>query len=360
VRILSTICSLALLLVSFGTARAVDPYTGIDPYWILIHEPAVLDELKLTAAERKAVQKLTDELDHRFFPLRNKKRDEALTGLKKIISEAEAGLAAILRPAQKVRLNEILMRKLGTAALLREDVAKQVDFVEMQRAQIQSIIEETERAVAAIQKQANEGKPREPLEEEYRKLKTDEQMKILELLKPAQRDAWRKLVGPAFDVAKLGQPKFKAPELVDSGEWINSSSPLRLSDLRGQVAVVNFYACGCINCIRNYPWYREWHEKFKDKGVVLIGIHTPETSGERESATVRRKAAEEKLAYPLLIDGKSENWNAWGNSMWPSVYLIDKQGYLREFWPGELKWQGNDGEKHMREKIEQLLAENAK
>ena len=92
----------------------------------------------------------------------------------------------------------------------------------------------------------------------------------------------------------------------------------------------------------------------------MIAIHTPETSTERESSYVRKKAVDEQLAFPILIDGKNENWNAWGNSMWPSVYLIDKRGYLRDFWPGELKWQGNDGEKYMRDRIDELLADPAK
>jgi len=91
----------------------------------------------------------------------------------------------------------------------------------------------------------------------------------------------------------------------------------------------------------------------------MIGIHTPETAAERDAAHVRQKAAEAELSFPILIDGKSENWNAWGNSIWPCVYVIDKQGYLRHFWAGELKWQGNDGEKFLRDRIEALLNEPA-
>jgi peroxiredoxin len=181
-------------------------------------------------------------------------------------------------------------------------------------------------------------------------------MKMLALMKPEQKADLKKMLGAPFSVTSLRKPAFKAPELVDTGEWINSS-PLRLEQLHGKVVVLHFYASGCINCIHNYQWYREWHDRFRNKDVVLIGIHTPETASERDIAGVRRKAAEEKLAFPILIDGQNENWNAWGNSMWPSVYLIDKRGYLRDFWAGELKWQGNDGEKYMRERIEGLLAE---
>ena len=71
---------------------------------------------------------------------------------------------------------------------------------------------------------------------------------------------------------------------------------------------------------------------------------TPETEPERDFQALRRKTAEEKFVFPIVMDSESRIWNAWGNSMWPSVYVLDKEGYLRHFWPGELKWQGNDGD----------------
>jgi len=74
---------------------------------------------------------------------------------------------------------------------------------------------------------------------------------------------------------------------------------------------------------------------------------------------VKTKADSAECEFPVLIDGTKANWNAWGNSMWPSVYLVDKRGYLRHFWPGELKWRGATGDQWMRERIEELLAEPA-
>ncbi len=353
----SAAAAFVLLLLVTRETRAADPYAGIDPYWILLHEPAVKEELKITAAQQFAYQKLTDDLDLRFFPLRNKPSEEGFAGLAKIIADAQHGIGKILQPAQHKRLNEILMRRLATQALLRDDVAAKMQYTDSQRQQIKTIINDTHAAISELEKQASEGKPREPLEQKFVELKTDEQKQILSLLKPQQQSAWRTLVGTNFDLAKLGRPVFKAPELIDTGEWINSP-PLKLGDLRGKVVAVHFYACGCINCINNYPWYREWHDELSDQGVVLIGIHTPETDTERNLSHVRRKAADEELAFPILIDPKNENWNAWGNSMWPSVYLIDKRGYLRHFWPGELNWQGNNGHQLMRKRIEDLLAES--
>lgn len=93
------------------------------------------------------------------------------------------------------------------------------------------------------------------------------------------------------------------------------------------------------------------------KGLTVLGIHTPEGDGERDIDSIKKKAQEEKLAFPIVVDNDKQNWNTWGNTMWPTVYLIDKQGYMRNFWMGELKWQGTDAEKIMREQIEELLAE---
>ena len=89
----------------------------------------------------------------------------------------------------------------------------------------------------------------------------------------------------------------------------------------------------------------------------MIGIHTPESSDEHVVENVRRKSAQEDLTFPILIDNQKKNWQAWGNTIWPSLYLIDKRGYVRAWWYGELKWQGALGEETMRGRIEELLAE---
>jgi peroxiredoxin len=91
----------------------------------------------------------------------------------------------------------------------------------------------------------------------------------------------------------------------------------------------------------------------------VLGIHTAETAAERDAANVRKAALEAGLTFPILIDQDKLNWDAWGNSMWPSVYLIDKQGYVRYWWYGELNWKGAEGERRLRKRIEELLDESA-
>ncbi len=349
------VCSLLGSPAAAGEADA-----DAEPYWLLLHDLAVKRELKLTHSQQAAYEKLLDGLDLRYCPLRNKPKKEFQSGVARIAAECRKSLDVILQPAQTQRLQEILLVRLGTAMLLREDVAERLKCTEVQRKQMRAIIEDTRKAVADLEKQVADAKltadARESLDRSFRETKIKEQKRILELLEPAQRTAWKTLLGDAFDASQLGQMEFKAPELIDSREWINSP-PLRLRDLRGKVVVVHFYASGCINCIHNYPWYRQWQEKYGGQGVVLIGIHTPETAEEKVAEIVRSKAAAEKFSFPILIDGQAANWNAWGNSIWPCVYLVDKRGYVRHVWPGELKWQGTDGERIMRQRIESLLAE---
>jgi peroxiredoxin len=355
-RSLLFILASTVMLAGQPPLLAMDPYSGNDPFWILIHEPAVIAELKLSPSQRTAYQKLTDGLDQQFFPLRNKTYEQASAGMTKILAEARQGLQDLLKPEQHQRLNEILYQKLGAPMLLRDEVAEQIRLTEKQRSEIKTIVEDTYKAVSALEKAASEGEPREPLEKQYRELKTDEQTEIIKLLSRDQQQRWKAVVGAPFTLSQLGQPAIKAPELVDTGEWINSN-PLQIANLRGKVVVVHFYTCVCSNCIHNYPSYRNLQQHFADSEVVMIGIHTPEVEVDRDVNFVRQKTTEQKLTFPILIDNDKSNWNAWGNSMWPSVYVLDKQGYLRHFWPGELQWQGNDGEKIVRERIEHLLAE---
>ena len=356
VRMRSVLLAVILILIAIRPATAIDPYAGNDPFWVLLHEPAVVKELKLSSSQKSDYLKLLDGLDLRFFPLRNQSREQVTEGFGKIISEVQAGLKTLLEAEQSTRLNQILFQFLGNSSLLRQDVSDELQLTSAQQKRMQQIASDAETAIAAIQKEAQKNGQKESTEKQYRQARTDEQKKLIAVLMPDQLERLKKLVGSPFPMDELRKPGFKAPELVNTNEWINSS-PLALEQLKGKVVVVHFYACGCINCIHNYPTYRKWHDQFRRKDFVMIGIHTPETSAERVSAHVKSRATDEKLVFPILIDGKSENWNAWGNSMWPSVYLIDKRGYLRDFWAGELIWQGNDGEKYMREKIEGLLAE---
>jgi thiol-disulfide isomerase/thioredoxin len=150
--------------------------------------------------------------------------------------------------------------------------------------------------------------------------------------------------------------KLAAPEFEGVTEWVNSE-PLKLANLRGKVVLVHFWAFGCSNCIHDHDKYLRWNEQFSKRGVVLVGIHTPETSAEHEVENVKRKVAEVGFKHPIVIDNDAALWKAWRNRLWPSMYLIDKNGDARYAWEGELTWEGAKGPEIMTQKIEELLAE---
>jgi thiol-disulfide isomerase/thioredoxin len=356
-----TRCTIVLwLLIGLNSASrpgfAADPFRGADPTWSLLHEPAIERELKLSPAQTRQYRALLDGLDARFFPLRNKPRDEGAEEATAILAQAATRLESLLTAAQVRRLAEIQARVRGTEALLQDGMARLMNYTPEQRERLASVISETFAATRDLEARAGKGEPREPLEKHYTELKREELQAVMKILTPQQQSAWRTALGRDFDLTRLGNPSYRVPEIVDSGDWLNSE-PLTLESLAGNVVVVHFYAFGCINCIRNYPTYLDWHERFRGRKVVILGIHTPETPAEENSATVKVKADGAAFEFPIVLDNAKANWNAWGNSMWPSVYLVDKRGYLRAFWPGELQWNGATGDAWMAARIEELLAE---
>ena len=149
-----------------------------------------------------------------------------------------------------------------------------------------------------------------------------------------------------------------APELV-GGPWLNTpgEAPISLASRRGKVTIVHFWTYGCYNCQNNLPVYRRWHKQFAGKEVVIVGVHTPETSSEHISSNVVRHVREFKIDYPVLLDQSGNNWNRWQQRYWPTVYLIDKQGKIRFRWVGELNYGGREGEAQMAQHVEELLRE---
>jgi len=145
-------------------------------------------------------------------------------------------------------------------------------------------------------------------------------------------------------------PRIEAPELETSAKWLNSP-PLRMEKLRGKVVLVDFWEYTCVNCIRTFPYLKAWHDKYKDKGLVIIGVHTPEFKFAREEANVTRSAKQFGLEYPILIDSDMAVWRAYGNRYWPAKYLIDAQGLVRYFHPGEGAYEATEA------KIQALLRE---
>lgn len=148
-----------------------------------------------------------------------------------------------------------------------------------------------------------------------------------------------------------------APEFSENTKWLQSK-PLTLASLRGEVVIVHFWTFGCSNCQHNYPVYRAWQEKYAGKGVRIIGVHTPELAREADMARVRARARDNGLKFPIAIDNDKVIWQTWNNRYWPCIYLIDKQGRVRQRWDGELHLEDVKA-REFASRIDALLAERA-
>ena len=124
------------------------------------------------------------------------------------------------------------------------------------------------------------------------------------------------------------------PDLGGAVAWLDSA-PLSGQSLRGKVVLVNFWTYSCINSLRELPYIRSWAAKYKDKGLVVIGVHAPEFGFEKERANVENAVRELKVTFPVPIDSNHKIWQAFSNEYWPADYFIDGKGRIRYHHFGE-------------------------
>jgi len=125
-----------------------------------------------------------------------------------------------------------------------------------------------------------------------------------------------------------------APELAGIASWLNSE-PLALADLKGKVVLIDFWTYSCINCIRTLPHITKLYEDYKDQGLIVIGVHTPEFAFEKDKDNVARAMKQFGIDYPVAQDNDYATWNAFSNHYWPAKYLIDQDGNVVYFHFGE-------------------------
>lgn len=128
-----------------------------------------------------------------------------------------------------------------------------------------------------------------------------------------------------------------APPLRGTGRWFNTPQgrPLKLADLRGRVVLVDFFAYSCINCLRDQPYLQKWSRTYKDAGLTVVGVHSPEFSFERDARNLAQSLKREGTTYPVVQDNELATWTAYRNRYWPAKYLIDRTGVVRAIKFGE-------------------------
>lgn len=166
------------------------------------------------------------------------------------------------------------------------------------------------------------------------------------------------MVASNTSISVAQKPDFKSslpvegrlPSLDGAVEWLNSP-PLTGEQLRGKVVLVDFWTYSCINCIRTLPYIRAWAEKYRDRGLVVIGVHAPEFAFEKKIDNVKGALRNFRIGYPVAIDNDYRIWRAFRNSYWPTLYFIDAQGQIRHHVFGEGEYDRSE------QVIQDLLAE---
>jgi len=355
---LSVILCLFVVQIDSSEAQVLSyPKTIIPvphPVTSLLRAEPVHKELGLSPTEIKEVETIVSEFDLPLWRLRDLPPHNRNAEAAPLIFQLNRKLVSVLSYRQLERLDQLVWQARGIEVILEPKITLKLNLSPEQTNRIRVLLNTTYNKIASLRNNIEISSDSERAAY-IQKFHAETHMEILTVLNSNQQNEFTKLMGRSFDFSGVRNIACKAPELqID--KWINSS-PVRLSELRGKVIVVHFYAFGCGNCIRTLPFYNDWLKQFPKSSFDIIGIHRPETKQERDIEKVKDKALEAGIEYPVGIDNKSLTWDSWTNNIWPGIYLIDKNGFIRYWWYGELNWQGTESEKFLQERITELINE---
>ncbi len=318
-----------------------------------IHSEEVQKELQLSNEDQAWLEEHFRELDGNWWRSRNLPGLEQRTIVHQVEKSLWEQLSKRFNPSQLSRLQQLVMQAQNSRVLLRSDVARRLMLTDEQQKQLDEIVQASHDLRNKLEEAEAGGNAQEIARQLQARFQT-EAVDMLALLTPAQQLKLKEMLGRKLDLSAARRVYPQAPEFAESSQWFGTP-PGKMADLRGKVIVIHFYAFQCINCRRNFHHYNQWAKQWEGQDVAVIGIQTPETAAEKQPQRVQKAAEEDGFQFPVLMDSQNENWNAWGNTMWPTVYVIDKKGYIRMWWQGELNWQGATGDRTITEMVDQLL-----
>ncbi len=324
------------------------------PLTILLRSKAVHKELQLSHEQINEIEDAVNLVDLPLWRLRDMPSDKRSETATPLIEHLSNKLSGILSDRQLERLNQITLQALDVDAFLSPQVVAKLKISPGQYSNISSLLASSYKQLASLQNDAAISSD-SIRAARILQLQAESRQNLLKVLNQDQRQAFSMLLGRPFDLSRVKRIVCRAPQFkVET--WLNSQ-PLTMAELKGKVTVVHFYAFGCGNCVRTLPYYNDWHKLFAADDFNIIGIHRPETKQEHILEKVKSKAAEAGMDYPIAIDNDSIAWDAWANHIWPSIYLVDRDGFVRYWWYGELNYQGAQTEPYLRARIQELIDE---
>lgn len=339
---------------SFEYQPLAPDMTQVQPTLLpLIHASEVQAELKLNGSAWNSFLPKLQLIDGPWW----RARIRPTTEQRQITAQQETLLMDSFRStfglATANRLRQLELQAQGYRMLLRPEVASFLGISPEQKLKFEQIFQATD----TLMQEASNGSASAELLSRIQKIRAAEPTSAHAVLTPPQQVKMGQIIGELLNTSNLQRIYPLAPELIDSGKWTGKQK-VSLAALRGKVVLVHFYAFQCHNCQANFHIYNRWQEQYGKRGVLLIGIQTPETTAEGDPRKVCDAAEADGFQFPVLIDLTRDNWNAWSNTMWPTVYVIDKKGYIRFWWQGELNWEGATVDKKIEKLVDELLKED--
>lgn len=335
--------------------RPVAPNNLLVPQSVmqLVHAAEVQKEIGISSSNAKQFEDGLRELDKVWWPARILPLEEQRTTIAKLEAQLSALVLKIAGKRGLERLHQLELQAQAIRILARPDVQKRLRMNPEQISTCKEIFQATDKLASSI----SPTKPDPKKQKELQAAKEQEAKRCLaEALQREQIEILPSLFGATFATESLSRIYPLAPELEWGSTNFGETQP-KLKELKGKVTLVHFYAYECHNCHANFEHYKRWQEKLASKGVQVIGIQSPETNNERVAENVIEAAKKREFNFPVLIDLDMANWKGWGNTMWPTVYVIDKKGYIRFWWQGELNYEGATGDKQIEKLVSALLAE---
>ncbi len=148
----------------------------------------------------------------------------------------------------------------------------------------------------------------------------------------------------------------RAPDFTPGGQWLNSP-PLHVSQLRGRVVIVNLWVYSCINCHLSLPTLQKWYGRYRAAGLEIVGVHTPEFESDKPVKNVVASLMADHVNWPVMQDNAQATWNAYESQGWPSFYIIDKRGVIRDIHVGEISSRYPGAIPGLEATLQKLLAE---
>ncbi|MFM7215272.1 MAG: redoxin domain-containing protein [Verrucomicrobiota bacterium] len=313
-------------------------------------------EMGVTQAQTTSIDALIRELDGDWATNHPPGEVEQHPVMARLEDRLASGLRKHLGNPGLRRLRQLELQAQGGRVLLREEVARFLDLTSEQRRKLNALVAQTDQVALQAGKTVQAGTPDAALFESWKRLRAAEDVAAPRLLTAEQSNRWRDAMGRRMDTAKFQRTQPMVPEFPAGAIWIDDKSTT-MARLRGRVVLVHFYAFQCHNCQANFRTYNRWVKSLRDLGVEMVGIQTPETEAERDRERVTEAAHRCEFGFPVQLDLDNRSWKAWGNSIWPTIYVVDQRGYLRYAWVGELYWQGARGDQAIEGWVRRLLAE---